>query len=295
MFAAVTATGCGSSDASPPASSASVSASSASAASTTSTTSSPQCPLATSAPDATTARMTLRRRPSARDPLRAMLVGDSIATTLAPSLAVGFDELTKRTGIPHTEMASVATPGFGFAAALPGIIDGDASEGFDAYRDWPKIIDDAITKYDPDVVVILVGSWDMVQREVDGKLINPQSCDWPAWYRGLTETAWQHLTAKGARVAWLAFPCTVQEENPYHYTLNSVFRLLAGAHADSVAYVDLDRKACPTGEVVRAMRGPDGKTYNLRGDDLTHFEFYGAPPILGPYFGEQFAHLLALP
>jgi hypothetical protein len=43
------------------------------------------------------------------------------------------------------------------------------------------------------------------------------------------------------------------------------------------------------------MRAPDGQTYNLRGDDLTHFEFYGAPPILGPFFGEQFARFLAPP
>jgi hypothetical protein len=227
--------------------------------------------------------------------LRVLLVGDSVAETLAPSLSVGFDDWTHTTGLPHAKVESTAFPGFGFASSLPGIVDGKKTAGFKAFRDVPKLIDHAIAQYDPDVVVALLGSWDMVRRKVHGNYINPTACEWSPWYGKLADRAREHLTAQGAVVAWLAFPCTVQEENPYHFALNAVFRSIAGAHPSSVAYVDFDRFVCPEGHPVRKMQGPDGKLHTVRATDSTHFEFYGAPPVVGPFFGRQFARLLTLP
>jgi hypothetical protein len=237
----------------------------------------------------------LRRTPSPAAPLRATVVGDSIAQTLAPSIALGFDELTARTGVQHAEVQSAALPGFGFTSALPGVIHGKPVFGFPAFRDWEGLLDRAVTKYDPDVVIGLVGSWDMVPRNVDGTFIDPTTCSWPSWYRALVERAGHHLSARGAVIIWLSFPCTVQPENRYHFTLNGVFHAFAAAHPASVAYVDLDGFVCPGGRVVPTMRAPDGTVRQLRGSDDTHFDFYGAPPVLGPYFAGALEPLLHVP
>jgi hypothetical protein len=260
---------------------------------TTSTTTG--CALGTTGPTSTRAQLHLRRTPTASDPLRATVVGDSVAQTLAPSIAVGFDQLTARTGIPHAEVQSAAEFGFGFASALPGIIHGKADPGFPPFRDWQRLFDRALVKYDPDVVLALVGSWDMVQRKVGGTYIDPSDCGWASWYRGLVDEAGRHLMANGAVVIWLSFPCTVQPENRLHFRLNDVFHAYATSHARTAAYVDLDRFVCPAGKVVRRMTAPDGKTYRVRAVDDTHFEFYGAPPVLGPFFADTLQRLLAQP
>jgi hypothetical protein len=282
------AAGCGSSGTAAPAPPTRASTSTLSA--TTSSTN--PCPLPTARPASTRLRLHLRRTPTAAAPLRATVVGDSIAQTLAPSIAVGFDQLTARTGVPHAQVQSAALPGFGFGSALPGIVHGKPDPGFPAFRDWQGLLDRAVTKYDPDVVIALVGSWDMVPRRVDGTYLDPTSCRWSSWYRPLVEEAGQHLTARGAVIIWLSFPCTVQRENRLHFALNRVFHAFATAHRESVAYLDLDAFVCPHGKVLADMRAPDGSVHRVRGGDRTHFEFYGAPPVLGPYFAAQLQRLL---
>jgi hypothetical protein len=101
--------------------------------------------------------------------------------------------------------------------------------------------------------------------------------------------------AHGAVVIWLAFPCTVQPENRLHFRLNDVFHAYATSHPGKVAYADLDGFVCPAGKLVRRMTAPDGKTYRVRAVDDTHFEFYGAPPVLGPFFANTLQRLLRLP
>jgi hypothetical protein len=250
------------------------------------------CPLGTTRPASTTAPLHLRRTPTASDPLRATVVGDSIAETLAPSIAVAFDQLTARTGIPHAPVQSAAEFGFGFASALPGIIHGKPDPGFPPFRDWQGLFDRAVVKYDPDVVIAVVGSWDMVSRKVRGEYIDPSDCGWAPWYRGLVDEAGRHLLANGAVMIWVSFPCTVQPENRFHFRLNGVFHAYATSHPGAVAYVDLDGFVCPAGKLVRRMRAPDGATYRVRAADDTHFEFYGAPPVLGPFLADAFQELL---
>jgi hypothetical protein len=226
--------------------------------------------------------------------MRSLIVGDSIATTLAPSLAYAAQLLSEQTGVPRAEMQTIAVPGFGFTSSLPGVYDGRLQPGFDVFRDWTGTIDAAIAKDDPDVVVVLVGSWDMVRRVVDDRLVGPADCAWTPWYRAMVETALQHLTARGARVLWLAFPCTTQEENVDHFTLNHLLRSVAAEHHDAMAYVDLDGYVCPDGVPVHSMRAPDGSLRAVRGGDDTHFDFYQAGYVLGPWFAQQFRALLNL-
>jgi hypothetical protein len=294
VLAALAATACSSSGATPNTTASKRSGVGATATSAPATSSKADCAKEPPAPTQSTATVALRRTPDAAHPLRVVVAGDSLAETLNPSVGVSLVNLTKDIGVPTAPLQSVAEPGYGFTSWRDGIWDGKQQPGFPPFRNWQKVIDDGIAKYDPDVVVMLLGSWDMVQRKVNGHYIHPPDCAWAPFYGSLLNEAWRHLTAKGARVMWLAFPCTAQEENPFHHKLNAAFRALADAHPRSVAYVDLDRFACPHGTVVKSMTATDGKSYSLRGSDNTHFDFYGAPPILAPYFEAQFRRVFGL-
>jgi hypothetical protein len=222
-----------------------------------------------------------------------LVVGDSIATTLGPSFVHGAELFEARTGVPQGHMETIAGPGFGFTSWRPGLVDGRLKAGFDVFRHWPAQIDAAIAQHDPDVVLVLVGSWDLVPRVVGDRLLRPGDCGWPAWYRELAEVAWRHLTARGARVLWLAFPCANRSTDPAHVTLNHVLRSIADAHRASTAYVDLDGFVCPDGVPVHSMRAPDGTLHAVRGGDGTHFDFDDAWPVLGPWVAQQFERYLA--
>jgi hypothetical protein len=250
------------------------------------------CALATTRPTASTRRITLRRVPTAAAPLRTLLVGDSIATTLGPSFVRGAELYGAHTSVPQGHMETMAGPGFGFTSWRPGVIEGRLKDGFAVFRHWPALIDAAIARHDPDVVLVLVGSWDIVPRVVGDRLLGPGDCAWPSWYRRLTETAWRHLTSRGARVLWLAFPCTKRSADPAHYSLNHVLRSLADAHPTSTAYLDLDGFACPDGVPVHSMRAPDGSLHAVRGGDDAHFDFDDAWPVLGPWVAQQFRQYL---
>jgi hypothetical protein len=247
------------------------------------------------APTQTTTRLTVRRKPDPAHPLEVLVFGDSIAETLLPSVEIGFEGVSKQTGIPIHRVDSIAFPGFGFLSSRSGIVNGVKTNGFSQFANWPKKLDDGIAKYNPDLVIGLLGSWDMVPRVINGRYANPTDCAWAPTYTPLVEEAEKHLSARGAKIVWLAFPCTVRPENQYHHTLNAVFRAQAASHPTSIAYVDLDRFVCPKGTVEHSMRTPDGHLVAVRGGDNTHFDFYSAGYVLGPYFTAQMSQLLNTP
>jgi hypothetical protein len=247
------------------------------------------------APTQTTERLAVRRKPDAAHPLEVLVVGDSVAETLLPSIALGFEGLGKQLGVPVHRVDSIAFPGFGFLSSQPGIVDGKKTNGFPQFANWRQSYDNAIAKYNPDVVIGLLGSWDMVPRVIDGRYANPTDCAWAPTYTQLVEQAYDHLTATGAKLIWLAFPCTARDYNPYHHTLNSTFHAVAANHPASVAYVDFDRFVCPNDAVEHSMRAPNGHLVAVRASDNAHFDFYSAPYVLSPYFQSQMARVLSIP
>jgi hypothetical protein len=294
---ALTAAGCGSDSpstasdatAAPPAPATGTTAAPTTTTTTTArpTTTTVPCGVRTTPPASTARRLRLRRPVDAASPLRVLVAGDSIAVTLGPSVKAALP-------VPPAQLSSAAFPGYGFTSGRPGIVDGRPTTGVEAFRDWQRTLDDAIAQHDPDVVVILLGSWDLVPREVDGGLLDPSQCAWVPWYRSLVDEAWRRLTARGARIVWLGFPCAQRETDPHHHTLNGVFASLAADHPRSVAYVDLDALVCPGGRVAVELPGPDGRPTPVREPDGTHFDFWRAHFVLGPVLHAQLARLLPL-
>jgi hypothetical protein len=166
--------------------------SSAPDASTSTTSTTPSTSMSTSSSS------TVPRRPLRR----VLMVGDSVALTLGG----GFE----RWGAPH----HVAVWDGGALGA--SMLDGARVRGYwgevqraaapcASHTTWTEVL----TKFRPDVVVVLYGAWDIYDASWDGGRTwhIPGDPVWNAHYTAaVTDTA-RCLAADGAHVVWLAPPC----------------------------------------------------------------------------------------
>lgn len=192
------------------------------------------------------------------EPVRAVLVGDSMMRNLSPALV---RELGTDTPV-HAE--TLAQPGTGLAG----------TELFD----WPGAMSDLVDTHDPDVVVVLLGpgatAWGPVGD--DGQRLAPGSDEWVAWYAGLAGDAMDRLSARGASVVWVTAPAV----SPGHIErFRAPAARAVGAAARErrmVTVVDAGEALSPAGEFQSRILGPDGRRHQVRDADGVHFTAYGA-------------------
>jgi hypothetical protein len=200
------------------------------------------------------------RAPTVADPLRVLIVGDSVMYDASTGIAAALEA----TGVVRVESQPVL--GFGLSRS--------------AYRwrtEWPKLV--AADR--PDVVLAMFGAWDGAGVLAKGR----------AWYAGLAEEAVKALTGTGARVVWLEYPQNRPPEIPGRpppdqranelgrEAVNAVLAGAAAGHLDSVAYL-------PTAPVLESRGGyaaflPDstGRLVRVRKRDDVHFCPAGAAQV----------------
>ena len=217
-----------------------------------SVTSSASAPIAAPAPPVPVLVLAGGRIPTAADPLRVLVVGDSVMYDASPGIAAALD------GTGVVRVTSEPVLGFGLTRS--------------AYRwrtEWPKLV--AADR--PDVVLAMFGGWDGPGVLARGR----------AWYAGLAEEAVTALSATGARVVWLEYPQNRPPEIPGRpppdqpanelgrQAVNAVLAGVAAGHLDTVAYL-------PTAPVLENAVGftaflPDatGRLVRVRKRDDVHF------------------------
>lgn len=192
------------------------------------------------------------------EPVRMLVVGDSQAWVLGNAL-VRWAE--------HSDLAVVwnqAVRGCGIVRGGEAKRLGEITQG--ACEDWEPYLAEAVTAFQPDVVVALSGSWDFIDRRL------PEWPDFlsygdPVFDAHLVEeyrTATQSLGAGGASVVWLTTPCYELEgfgDDPRH--LNDVLLPRVVESTPDVKVVDLFARVCPGGRFTQELGGlsnvrPDG-------------------------------------
>jgi hypothetical protein len=163
-------------------------------------------------------------------PARALLVGDGVMYDAAPALEAAL----RAGGVAEV----LAAPRFGFGLTRP--------EVYDWRREWRALVSSAR----PDLVVLLVGPWDVRTVVVDGRLLAPGSPGWEAFYGALADEAVGILTAGGARLLWVGMPLVdVRPDIGARVApFNAELRRVAARHP-SVTFVD----------AAAALAGPDGR------------------------------------
>jgi hypothetical protein len=160
-----------------------------------------------------------------------------------------------------------------------------------AWNDW-------IRQFQPNVVVLLAGGGEVIDRLYRGKMTNILSPAFAAYVKSQLEKAVQIATEQGALMVFMTKPCQDSGEQPdgapwpedssaRQNAYNDLLREVAAQHPGQVYMQDLNSYVCPGGKYTADLNG-----IPIRTSDGVHFDVqpstggtYLAPAIL-PFWVE---------
>jgi peptidoglycan/LPS O-acetylase OafA/YrhL len=132
---------------------------------------------------------------------------------------------------------------------------------------WPRHYRNAVEGFDPDVAVLSLSSYEVVDRVEDGRRLVVGTPEFEAHMLGQLDLARQALTVRGAPMVLLTAPCGT---NPDHADLvNSVLRRFAAEHPGSVRLADYGAFMCSGGAPRPTVDG--GPAYESNGISLSPY------------------------
>jgi hypothetical protein len=203
----------------------------------------------------TVPRVVVDRRPSAEDPLRVLVLGDSLGIDLGDVLV---NDLT----------------GTGVVLAT---LDGQVSTGLTRpdYFNWPAELSADLPHYTPQVIVIMMGANDA--QDFPGPPDVPFGTRaWDAQYRSRVESFMAEATSRGAQVIWVGMP-PMQDPvlSAAMSRIDGIVRRAAG-HVRGVEYLaSWTVLGTSTGQFT-PYRVVAGQEVNVREPDGTHISPGGA-------------------
>ena len=179
----------------------------------------------------------------AGSPVKVMAVGDSVAETLAS----GLNTSARQMGI---DLLNEGTLGCGVVRGGPYEYFGATHPDLPECATWPQRWADLIRTHDPDVVFMVVGRWEVMDRVHNGTWTRVGDPAFDSYLESELETAVDVLTARGATVALATAPYYLRGERPDGGrwpeddparvdAFNKLVRDVAAHHPQSVAIVDL--------------------------------------------------------
>ena len=199
-----------------------------------------------------------------------MVIGDSLASLLAQRLVPE----ASRYGV---EVVDRAVWGCGIVRGGPYRYVGQVDDQMPKCDQWPERWAADVAEIHPDVVLVLVGRWEVMDRVHDGRWMHLGDPDYDAYLVSELEAALPVLTAGGARVALCTAPYYHRdtpkppngawpEDDPARVNReNQLFRGFAARHPEAVSIVDLGGRLSPNGRFTRVV---DGVT--VRAQDGVH-------------------------
>ncbi len=142
-------------------------------------------PPALSTTTTTIPMVVLNKHPSVKDPLRVLVVGDSLGIDLGDVLVNDLET----TGV------------------VQAALDGQVSTGLTRpdYFNWPAELAVDLPKYTPQVIVVMIGANDA--QDIPGPPdIVYGSPAWDAIYRARVDAFMAEATSRGAKVIWVGMP-----------------------------------------------------------------------------------------
>ncbi len=238
--------------------------------------------------------------PPSAQPVRVLLFGDSVALTLGLGLSYTSEQdkygyvLADHGILGCGVVDGPAVELMGTRDITPSACNGSALTPGEPIADqpWPYQWIDSIDSVKPNVVVLLAGRWEVVDREYQGTWTNILSPTYAAYVKQQLNAASNLVTSTGARMVFLTAPCTDEgeqpdgapwpEDNPARLAVyNKLVREVAAEHPLTDSTVDLNAAACPGGKYTSTVDG-----VVIRNSDGVHFTNAGgeflAPRIMPP-------------
>ncbi len=205
-----------------------------------------------SASVSTTTTLPNYRVPTAADPLRVLVAGDSLSGHLGPSVSSALQ------GTPSTITLDEHV---GTGLARPDVVD------------WPTELTQDMAKDAPDVVVLIFGGNDNQDlRTADGWIPITHYAEWKAEYQRRIAQIMDIVAKPGVSVYWIGLPVmsrpSLQAVVP---DINHMIKAEAAVRPHQVTYVDPDPAiAKPDGSFATFLPGSDGRDVRVRENDGVH-------------------------
>ncbi|MEV0136254.1 acyltransferase family protein [Dactylosporangium sp. NPDC050688] len=225
------------------------------------------------------------RRPG---PPRVMVIGDSVSWTLGAywpgETSFGFT------------LDNEGVQGCGIAV-LPELRYGGAPHtNFPYCATWELRWGGSTAARDPDVVVVLLDRWELMDRKLDGRWTHVGEPAYDAYLAGQLRRAVDLTAGRGARVALLTAPYTRRQERPdgglwpedtqaRADAWNRLLTEVAAAHPSRPVVLDLNRVLCPDGAFTWQVGG-----VRVRSDGL-HLTPDGVRRVVAPWLAPQLLRL----
>jgi len=207
-------------------------------------------------------------------PFKTLVLGDSVAA----SLGLGFDQ------IPNSDLLvwDRGTLGCGLLPAELTLEGGEETTVSPACNDWASRWTADLDRFQPQVVVLLVGAWDLLDRKVNGQWIRMGTVQYDDLLLSQLDQASQLLTSRGAKLVVLTTPFFSRPElvgsgrdwpeyAPWRVDrVNALYRDFLDRNPGRFTLLDLNAKVSPHGAFADEIDG-----IQVRGDGV-HFTQAGA-------------------
>ena len=229
-----------------------------------------------------------------------LMLGDSVALTLGwdlghPDLAAQYDYSFADFGI----VGCGVVMGRAIRADGKSTLSEPQCNGFTPApgtplrkQPWPVQWKAELAKYHPNVVVLLAGRWEEVDRVYDGEWTNILDPTFAAYVKQQLELASLLVTSTGANLEFMTAPCddaeTALDGAPWPENdparlaeYNTLVREVAAEFPTTDSVYDLDALVCPGGKYRSTYEGE-----TIRNSDGVHFALTAgitlAPEIIPP-------------
>jgi peptidoglycan/LPS O-acetylase OafA/YrhL len=133
---------------------------------------------------------------------------------------------------------------------------------------WPRTWRAGAAAARPDVSLLVLGGWEVLDHQVDGAVATPGSPEYERYIDSELQLAYDQLAPSSHRIAILNVPCYHQQDTGLDRSiaenrndpgrgrwLNQVLGRFVAAHSDKVALLDLDGFLCPGGRYLAKLHG----------------------------------------
>jgi hypothetical protein len=220
------------------------------------------------------------------DQPRIAFFGDSVAWSLGYYIQQ----------FPGLSITTQALPGCGIARLPEIIYIGDPHTNYPECPTWELNWEAGVRVDDPDVAVILLDRWELMDRKLGDKYRAVGDPLYDAYLTVELELALSIVGANGAHIVLLTAPYTRRserpdgglypEDNPERVDAwNRLLGTVAARHPQAITVIDLNRRVCPDGTFTWNI----GRL-RIRSDGL-HFTPEGVQSWIAPWLVPQLANL----
>lgn len=195
--------------------------------------------------------------PSAADPLRVWITGDSMWERPGPALAEDLEA---------TGVVDVVDLEYRYSTGLTR----------PDYFDWPAHAASRLATLDPEVVLFVVGPNDSQPLVRDGIRLEPGTDGFDAVYRDRVRSMMELLAGETRQVLWIGLP--VMRDPGFDQRMRDLDAAYAAAAdvVDGVEHVPTRALFSDDGGYAEYLPGPDGTPLPMRNRDGIHLSNQGA-------------------